>query len=1254
MAEEGSLELAPLRAKVVLDLTQFDNGMEQIVDKTDELKDINVPVKINLNTNSEDLEEVTEEIKETAQQTTESFFNILDEVEQVDQEILELGDDFAVVGEKVEEVVQYTETMKESIAELEQQVAEVDGHDFIINYNGEQIHAMAQDMEELTNATHVYQDALARLTSEQGEFDERLNLDYYTLEEFETEIKASTEVLQGMIEKSRGLNIDLSESQEALQDNIPLWEDLTEQQQAEFKSVGELEYNLQALQARFLEVSNAIGNLGDAMETATAKQQQFNNAVENSQNDVSEYNADAMEYIEAYAQQIETVEESTKANNNNRKSLTASQEAMNEYKEKLIETYQALEREGVRVKKLQTLYKDLTSTQREGVNQFKNDTEALENNINRVVESYNKLNKAGKLDAQANEELKDTIDELVSASSRLQESLMLDQANFNRTQITAQETGREFNSVTDKAEVASEKTGIMVEKWGNDWWTTATMAMMSIQMITSSMGELVKTGAEVELSGIGLTETFGKQGAEAIQNFTQNANDANLTLQEVLPTAQTLGLALRQYGGTKTQIASVTTQIMNMANQLQLATGGAVSFSEGADAIKQELAGQSYALKSLGINLSNTLLNQTALNSQWHTSYNKLDSYQQAVIKVDALQGQLNKTFGTTSTYLKSQAGQYEKNIAEFKNNMAKLGEDLLPLENAILPSILKIVEKIVSVVDKIKSNKWLVNKIEWFTKLALTGGTVALALAIVGKAFSMVTKRIRYVISATKDMVSIFKGASKFSEMRTGIGKLILAFKKLIVGIGKGTATIVKTIPKIGKAFIQVGKVIGRNGLKIARILKKTVVGAILKCSSSIKTIAVALGSKIITLISEGMLTSKVIFMTLQGIISTTIEGVVGKLTVFATVIKSTVIPAVLEFLADIGPIGWTLLATIGIITLVYEAWKHNWFNIRGITKKAVDGIEYYWGRCKADTVMIWNGIMTGLRNTWRLLSSEAKQQFNEVINKIKYYWGRCKADTLMIWNGIKNGLVQTWRTLTNEASEQWNMVVNKIKYYCGRCKADTLMIWNGIVTGIMQTITILKDEAIQQWNSIYYGIRQVVEEIKANVINDWESLKYGVLEVIETLENIIESIWNNIYSFSVNAVQDTVSAVIEEFEGLYDDVVNIFTDIWNTISGIWNDITSKLGSIGGMINNATGGLFMSMPTGFTSLPTVNNFSTTNITNTTATNFSTLSTQPDTSPIESIPTIGELHIHSPQTLDPLETYNQMQQWSINMANGLY
>lgn len=961
MADEGSLELAPLRAKVVLDLTQFDEGMEQIVDKTDTLKDVNVPVKVEINTNSDGIEETTEGIEEANQETEQ------------------LADNLEVVNENVEQVGESTKVVTENLNEAKQVEQEMGRHDFIINYNGERIHAMEQSVEELTNATNIYQDALTRLNSTEAEFDEVLSLDFSTIEEFNEGINASIESLKDMIDESKGLKVDLTEAQEALKDYIPLWEELTKEQQEEFKSVGEVEYNLQALQTRFSEVSNAIRNLGDAMEKATAKQQQFNNAVKQTQVDVSEYNQEAMEFITGAERQAEATQESTA------------------------------------------------------------------------------------------------------------------QLHTNGTAV--------------------EENGTMVEKWGNDWWTTATMTMISIQMITSSMGELLNTGAEVELSGIGLTETFGKQGAEAIKNFTQNANDANLTLQEVLPTAETLGLALRQYGGTKTQITGVTTQIMNMANQLQLATGGAVSFSEGADAIKQELAGQSYALQSLGINLSNTLLNQTALNSQWHTSYDKLDSYQQAVIKVDALQGQLNKTFGTTSTYLKTQAGQYQKNIAEFKNNMAKLGEDLLPLANAILPSILKIVEKIVSIVDKIKSNKWLENKIEWWSKVALKIGEVVLTLGLLGK----------------------------------GVATAIIWFNKL-------------------KMIINI-------------------------CSLVI---------------------------------------------------------------TSLNPISLVILGIIGAVVLLYEAWKHNWLNIRGITKKAVDGIEYYWGRCKADTVMIWNGIMTGLRNTWRLLSSEAKQQFNEVINKIKYYWGRCKADTLMIWNGIKNGLVQTWRTLTSEASEQWNMVVNKIKYYCGRCKADTLMIWNGIVTGIIQTITILKDEAIQQWNSIYYGIKQVVEEIKANVINDWESLKYGVLEVIETLENIIESIWNNIYSFSVNTVQDTVSAVISEFEGLYDDVVNIFDDIWNTISGIWNDITSKLGSIGGMINNATGGLFMSMPTGFTSLPTVNNFSTTNITNTTSTNLSTIQTQTDSLPIQSIPTIGELHIHSPQSLDPLETYNQMQQWSINMANGLY
>lgn len=977
MADEGSLELAPLRAKVVLDLTQFDEGMEQIADKTDELKDIKVPVKINLNNNPEDLEEVIEEIKETAQQTAESFFDILDEVEQADEEVLELA--------------------------------------------------------------------------------------------------------------------------------------------------------------------NSFRNLGDAMENATQTQEEFNTAVKQTKVDVSEYNQEAMEFIAGAERQAEATQEST------------------------------------------------------------------------------------------------------------------EQLHTNGTAVAENAT--------------------MVEKWGNDWWTTATMAMMSIQMITSSMGELLNTGAEVELAGIGLTETFGKQGAEAIKNFTQNANDANLTLQEVLPTAQTLGLALRQYGGTKTEIAGVTTQIMNMANQLQLATGGAVSFSEGADAIKQELAGQSYALKSLGINLSNTLLNQTALNSQWHTSYNKLDSYQQAVIKVDALQGQLNKTFGTTSTYLKSQAGQYEKNIAEFKNNMAKLGEDLLPLANAILPSILKIVEKIVSVVDKIKSNKWLVNKIEWFTKLALTGGTVALALAIVGKAFAMVTKRIRYVILATKDMVSIFKGASRFSEMRTGIGKLILAFKKLIVGIGKGTATIVKTIPKIGKAFIQVGKVIGRNGLKIASILKKTVVGAILKCSSSIKTIAVALGTKIINLISEGMLTSKVIFLTLQGIISTAIEGVVGKLTVFATVIKTTVIPAVLEFLADIGPIGWTLLATIGIMTLVYEAWKHNWFNIRNIVKTAIRDIKNILKSLRLTGVLHFFKALNNLCTTFQKYSEKSfKSMVNTILGSLKGLgsgakgiWDEMKStydkfmdyeeektkknneqiknNTLKSWNDTKNSLKGIFGDIYDSLAESQEKQQQSTKRNSAYLQEVSNHAWKGIANFAESCLSSLGNFCNNKLNELGSFFSNTLNDIGNLWTQFWNSIGVPVINALDYVGEICWNAWNEFWDFLGNIAVDVLNWI-----------GNLGAEALNSVNSFLNNI---LGDIFGGEQSASNSSFISFANAndvasLSAVPTVNNFSTTNITNTTSNNLASTSAQTQAVPMENIPTIGELHIHSPQTLDPLETYNQMQQWSINMANGLY
>ena len=154
MADEGSLELAPLRAKVVLDLTQFDEGMEQIADKTDALKDVNVPVKVDIDTNSNGMEEITEGIEEANQETEQ------------------LSDNLEGVNENVEQVAESTKVVTENLNEAKQVEQEMGRHDFIINYNGEQIHVMEQSVEELTNATNIYQDALARLNSTEAEFDE--------------------------------------------------------------------------------------------------------------------------------------------------------------------------------------------------------------------------------------------------------------------------------------------------------------------------------------------------------------------------------------------------------------------------------------------------------------------------------------------------------------------------------------------------------------------------------------------------------------------------------------------------------------------------------------------------------------------------------------------------------------------------------------------------------------------------------------------------------------------------------------------------------------------------------------------------------------------------------------------------------------------------------------------------------------------------------------------------------------------------
>ena len=1112
MADEGSLELAPLRAKVVLDLTQFDEGMEQIADKTDTLKDVNVPVKVEINTNSDGVEEITEGIEEANQETEQ------------------LADNLEGVNENVEQVAESTKAVTENLNEAKQAEEEMGRHDFIINYNGEKIHAMQQSIEELTNATHIYEDALARLNATEEEFDETLSLDFSTIEEFNEEINASIESLKEMINESKGLNVDLTEAQEALKDYIPLWEELTKEQQEEFKSVGEVEYNLQALQTRFSEVSNAIDNLGDAMEKSTAKQQQFNNAVKQTKVDVSEYNQEAMEFIAGAERQAEATEESSA------------------------------------------------------------------------------------------------------------------QLHTNGTAVSENAT--------------------MVEKWGNDWWSSATMAVMGIEMVKGTFETYANDALEVQQSTIGLSHTFGTVGAESIENFCQSANNANLSLHDVLPYAQELGLALQQYGGTKTEVAGVAEEIISMANQLDVATGGAISFDEAVDALRADIGGQDFELEELGINISKTAEKQAALNSKWHEAYSKMSDYQKEVIDMQVVQNSLNKTFGQTSTYLDSTSGSYEKATAKINNDLTYIALDLLPIAVVALDKVVEVMNKIKAIADKIKSNKWLMNKIEWFTKLALTGGTVALALAIVGKAFSMLTKRIRYVISATKDMVSIFKGASKFNEMRTGIGKLILAFKKLIVGIGKGTATIVKTIPKIGKAFIQVGKVIGSNAIKIASILKKTVIEAILKCSSSIKTIAIALGTKIINLISEGMLTSKVIFMTLQGIISTAIEGVVGKLTIFANVIKSTVIPTILEFLADIGPVGWALLATIGIITVVYEAWKHNWFDIRNVVKIAIEDIKNILKSLRLTGVIHFFKSLNTLCSTFQKYSEKS---FKSMVNTI-----------LGSFKDLGTGVVGVFNYLKSEYDKFNNYEEEKTKKSNEQMKSNILKSWTetknflkGIYNDIYSSCKKYLDDQETYTTQKSAHLQEIISQAWTSTANFTESCLNSLGDFfnnkLNELGNLWNEFWNSIALPVINALDYVGEICSNAWNQFWDFLGNISVDVLNwignlgaeAVNSVNNFLNNILGDIFGGEQSVKNSSFISFANlndvgSLSAVPTVNNFSTTNINNTTSTNLSTIQTQTDSLPTQSIPTIGELHIHSPQNLDPLETYNQMQQWSINMANGLY
>ena len=176
---------------------------------------------------------------------------------------------------------------------------------------------------------------------------------------------------------------------------------------------------------------------------------------------------------------------------------------------------------------------------------------------------------------------------------------------------------------------------------------------------------------------------FGKQSAKVLLFGKTSANSLGLSENAALSAAGTYGNLFRSMGMTEDKSAGMSVELVKLA--ADLASFNNIKPEEALEKLRAGLVGESEPLKSLGININETILKEKALKlglikgKQPLTALTKAQAAYALIMEQSSLaQGD----FARTSTGL---ANQQRILTANMDNLKATLGTALLPIVNKVM-----------------------------------------------------------------------------------------------------------------------------------------------------------------------------------------------------------------------------------------------------------------------------------------------------------------------------------------------------------------------------------------------------------------------------------------------------------------------------------------------------------------------------------------------------------------------------------------
>jgi phage-related protein len=289
-----------------------------------------------------------------------------------------------------------------------------------------------------------------------------------------------------------------------------------------------------------------------------------------------------------------------------------------------------------------------------------------------------------------------------------------------------------------------------------------------------------------------------------------------------------------------------------------------------------------------------------------------------------------------------------------------------------------------------------------------------------------------------------------------------------------------------------------------------------------------------------------------------------------------------VVEFLAAIGPIGWTIIAVAALVAGFIYAYKHsekfrkvihavlnavktaavavfNFFKdhwkliaalIFGPVGIAVALVVKYWDQIKAAFVTAFkflvNAVKTGLapiiavwKAVWGLFGPLVKAVFGLIVAIIKLSLAIVFLAVAVIIRGIYELVKFIWNQITTATSTAWNAIKTVI---------------SGVLTGIRVAVAagvaVIKAVVSAAWNVIRAVTARVWNGLKRIIGAVWSVIGPRVRTAVDGIKRVLTAAWNavlaatkRVWNGLKRVIGPAIQAVMDKVRGIKDKIVNFFS---------------------------------------------------------------------------------------------------------------